>query len=277
LTRSARNPDIVEVHDLRLNTMKIPRWIGVPVMMTALATAGFEVVSARAASYFSQASSTQESAPAIEPTLTGLSIGLGAKWSLAYEFHREAPKTGADAGNELFSFLVSAPEAKDAVQHRLLAAHRNELAAIFDRLKLHTFLYFNRPVAVAQSGPTSTLIIGALASDTVYNTLNSTSRSRAAKVLTATILPALKECGEKIEPNAFNAVGILALYGSKKFVDSSSVLNLKPEALTFIVPTDLLRRFASSQLAEDDLVEKADIYLMDRDSPQLRKIRLTLQ
>jgi hypothetical protein len=91
------------------------------------------------------------------------------------------------------------------------------------------------------------------------------------------ILPALKDCGQKLEPTGYDAVGILALYGSKSFLDRSSILNLKPEALTFVVPVDLARRFASSQVAEDDLLEKADIYLMDRDSPQLRKVRLTLQ
>jgi hypothetical protein len=125
------------------------------------------------------------------------------------------------------------------------------------------------------------LQLGPIASDTVYNILRSTARQRAAKVASSILLPALRRLAEAVatEPQIGvpPRVAVAVIYGTRNSADSDSLMDLKPEAITVIVPLSTAVGFSKSSITEDDLLEKADVFVMDRDTPDLKKIRLQLQ
>jgi len=112
------------------------------------------------------------------------------------------------------------------------------------------------------------LVLTGLASTTVYNTLQSTDRSRAALVISSKILPALKKLEPLFDIPDFKYIGLMAVYASKNFVNRSDVLNLEAETVSLIAPTALASQFAKGDLTEDELVAASDVFLVDRNGPR---------
>jgi len=218
--------------------------------------------------------SLHEKVDSLPNLLNMLSIGLGATWGL--RAMRSTPHTsGVQAAQD---FQVALPTAKGptgaAIASRALELTK-ELEAPGRK-----YVYFEgtSPITVVETPNESIVLLGPLALDTVFNTLRTTARERAATVVTSEALPALKSLVAAIgTTDVFPRLAVTVVYGSKNLAGQSDVLNLKAEAVTIIAPRLLLLGFSKGELTEDEVVEKSDIFLMDRDDTGLKKIRLLLK
>jgi hypothetical protein len=174
-------------------------------------------------------------------------------------------------------FLQRSPKGEpERLQQQLISKHSAVIRAVFERLNSKNFVYAYLPIRFALKDGQLTLVLTGLASDNVYNTLNSTSRSRASQVLSGSVLPALKQLEPALSIDGLKFCSVSATYGSKNFADRTE-LSLRGEAVTAVLSVDQVRKYAAGELADDDVVATADIYLVDRDDPGVKKVRLTLQ
>jgi hypothetical protein len=119
------------------------------------------------------------------------------------------------------------------------------------------------------------MVINGLAVPTSYNTLRSTSRERATQVIESYILPSLHYLTYNFKTNEIKYMGMTVIYGSKDFSDDNSG---KSELVGFIARQSLIKKFVKGDITEEELFEKADIYISDRDmSYDVKKVKLTLK
>jgi hypothetical protein len=122
------------------------------------------------------------------------------------------------------------------------------------------------------------LLISGVVSDNVYNTLKLTAKQRAAKVITTYILPAFKTVAENFTDKEIKYFGISCVYGGKDFGDDDPN-GTKAEFVSFLAPSSLIKKYASSDITEDELVNAADIYISDRDMGfhEIKKIKIVVE
>lgn len=152
----------------------------------------------------------------------------------------------------------------------------------FQDSKADKFLYFqgtSLPVHFGLFNNTDlTLLISGVVSDDVYNTLKLTAKERVAKVITTYILPALKIVAENFTDQQIKYFGISCIYGSKDFGDDDPN-GTKAESISFLAPSALIKKYNSSDITEDELVNTADIYISDRDMSfhEIKKIKIVIE
>lgn len=168
---------------------------------------------------------------------------------------------------------------------KLIKKYRNNFDSIFKDLansNTDRFVYFQDvtlPIHFGLfNGTALSFLISGAVSDNIYNTLKLTSKQRAAKVITTYILPALKTVANNFHSKEIKYFGMSCAYGSKDFGDDDPNAT-KGEFVSFLAPCDLIRKYASSDITEDELVNAADIYISDRDMgiQEIKKIKIVLE
>jgi len=206
------------------------------------------------------------------------------KWSLsiAYRDH-EYPPISHD------SFMTAMNEFKQyepMSEYRLAAKYRTEL-----RNALEWFSYYcdnigvfldniwHRPIPFrfAEKDGRKYVFLTDLASETVYNTLRSTSKSRAATVLTSCLLPKLSQVYDALKSTEFDYFAFTIIYGSKDFLDNSDALNLKAEMLGLVVQKDKCKDFINGEITESEFLQASDVYICDRNMyVDVKKVKLAI-
>ena len=117
------------------------------------------------------------------------------------------------------------------------------------------------------------LVLDAASSD-VYNTLKLTARQRASRIITSCILPAFREYCRYLD-DRIPYYGLIVTFGSRNFLEDDST---KAESVAVIASAAQVKKYASNELTEDELVENASIYLSDRDESgsDIKKIKIIL-
>lgn len=119
-------------------------------------------------------------------------------------------------------------------------------------------------------------IITGILSEKQFNTINTSSRSRAAKIFESDIIPTLGKFYEKIFINSdIKNIGLSVTYGSKDFLDNYST-SMKAETLTFISTTRMCKEYFNGEITEDEFLDKSNIFLSDRDMVT-KKIKLNIE
>lgn len=121
------------------------------------------------------------------------------------------------------------------------------------------------PFRFADNNGKKCVILSDIASSSVYNTLRSTSTSRASTVLISCIIPKIRFFYQAFEQTDFEYFGFIIFYGSKDFSEKSDVLNLKAEMLALIIPKDKCLQFIDGLITESEFIGNCDVYLTDRD------------
>ena len=121
------------------------------------------------------------------------------------------------------------------------------------------------PVRFADKNGASVLLLTDIASENTFNILRVSSRERATKVLETIILPSLTRFHDALGKTSIKYYGMFVCYGSRDFSNNSDVLNLKGEAIAFIVSVQHCAAFLNGKLTEDALLKAADIFLADRE------------
>ncbi|MCC6476768.1 hypothetical protein IT157_06890 [bacterium] len=134
------------------------------------------------------------------------------------------------------------------------------------------------PIRFAKRDSLTTVILTGLATETVFNTLRSTARSRAGKVIQSISIATLKKFVKSFRDTEIDRLGVCVVYGSKDFSNDSDVLNLEPEVVAIVSPKHQLIDFLEGRVSEDSLVASSTIYLSDRDMRvEFKKIEIDLE
>ena len=186
------------------------------------------------------------------------------------------PKGRENAARDIDRFINEKPTRDERrgliAEHRLLTAHRNALVSLV-RSGSDPLLYTEAPVRFALKDDTVTLLLTSISSNNVYNTRLLDAKQRATKEIQATLLPAMRQFS-RMDSAVIKSYGIIVVYGSKDFSDE---LSLEAEAVALVASAEKCRKLIAAELSEEDFVETADVYLMDRDTVgTVRKIRISI-
>ncbi len=193
-------------------------------------------------------------------------------------------------------WLTTADSSKDvksrwAQERAYIKRNRNAIVSVFKELnlvggELGAFLLIRSddgqpssiPVNIVEWNQQRTLLITGVALLTVYNTLKSSTKQRAALVISSAILSSLKAFTRADLPSDLKHIGMAVVFGSKDFSNPSSVLNLKPEMVALITPLDIAKRFVEEgSITQEQLVAASAVFMADRDMVTgVKRISVTL-
>lgn len=206
-------------------------------------------------------------------------------WSLSIQYKSAGYEaiTHEDFAKALDAFAEYSPQS----ECQQAQTHKTEMKEAFKWFTLYcdniaAFLpnTSKRPVPFrfADKNGKKCVIMTDMASSSVYNTLRSTSSSRASKVLTSCFIPKVKYLYQAFESTDFAYFGFTIVYGSKDFSEKSDALNLKAEMLAFVAPRDKCKQFIEGSLTESEFVEGCDVFLTDRDMMfDYKKVKLKVE
>ncbi|NIA07653.1 MAG: hypothetical protein GWP14_08490 [Actinobacteria bacterium] len=118
------------------------------------------------------------------------------------------------------------------------------------------------------------LMIGQLATSTVYNTLRSTEKKRAGTILKEGVFDCLRAvyvCGQEIGVKHITVVyGYLSKDFSEKYASTDA------EALGFVTSLDDCEKFLHQDLSQEEFLRRSEIFLFDKQA-NMKRIELTLE
>jgi hypothetical protein len=120
------------------------------------------------------------------------------------------------------------------------------------------------PVRFGQGAKGLTFLVTRVYLDTSYNTLRTSSNSRAAEVVTSTVLPSLRGISQAFNGADIRFYGMIVCYGSSDFSDEYG-LSYSPEAVVLVVSVANCRRFVDGLISDRQLLRLSDVYVRDRD------------
>jgi hypothetical protein len=205
-----------------------------------------------------------------------------AQWDLVFRFKQERPKNGEDAVKDLEAYIARFP--KNKYRERDLFAKYHDTLIRFVKSLPGPLLYPSCcTIQLALKDQSITLLLTSVGSTNVYNVSRLTAKERAAKELEATVLPAVRWFNQ-IESDEFENFGVVVFYGTQDFSgdDFERGLSAKPELVALVAPAEKFKKLSRAEITEEDFVERADVYLVDRDhiaatNPDaVRKVKVSL-
>ena len=118
------------------------------------------------------------------------------------------------------------------------------------------------------------LMIGQLATGTVYNTLRSTEKKRAGTILKEGVFDCLRPiyaCGQRI---GVKHIAVVYGYPSKDFSEKYATTDV--EAVGFVTSLDDCEKFLHQDLSQEEFLRRSEIFLFDRQA-NMKRIELTLE
>ena len=206
-------------------------------------------------------------------------------WSLAVQFHDEKypPKAADRATADVERVIGLRREERAAKENHpdivdewdLIEKYREDISSLLS--VSGPLLYTGLPVRFALKDNDLTLILNSLVSTNVYNTLRLDAKQRAAKEIQDTVLPAIRRFATAVvNSKDIKYFGVVVAYGSKDFSKESDD-NTEAEIVALIASSERCKKLAAAELTEEEFVDTADVYLIDRDTRNdLRKIKLSI-
>jgi hypothetical protein len=210
----------------------------------------------------------------LRDALNGEAILAGAEFSLLV-LGRQSPSRRSPADDFDSALPTGKGPAATAVKTKA-----SQLRVLVERWR-GGFIYSETgaPIRVLGEGAIgSTVVVGPLASTVVFNTLRvSTNRERAAKITASDAIPRLRDVVSALRDGGeiITNVAVVIAYGSKNALDQSELA--RAEVLLMSAPATAVSALVNGTITEEELVEKSEFYLSDRESFALRKIKVVLQ
>ncbi|RYU95311.1 hypothetical protein [Emticicia agri] len=111
-----------------------------------------------------------------------------------------------------------------------------------------------------------TFLVNCIAYDKILNTVETTPRKRASRVLTSMIIPSLKNFKSVFAIPPIKNVAITVVYECKNFLeDRKFALINDSESITAVFPKNLCVEFLSAKITEEELIKKSTFYIIDKD------------
>jgi hypothetical protein len=230
----------------------------------------------------------------LQPLMSVLNVEASfadLKWNLAigYGEPENKPKLYEEFNEDFDDWLQRKPQVDERkgqiAEYNLAFKYKENIKKVFENFgligsELGMFLYSENeiPIRFAQIENELVFLVTRVGSNKVYNTLRSTSKNRAAKIISSNILPELKAFYDSFKNTDIKYYGMIVAYGGKDFLNKSTALNLKTEVVAFIVSSENCKKFSEGIITEDELVDLSDIYLKDRDMvTDIKKIKVALE
>jgi hypothetical protein len=153
----------------------------------------------------------------------------------------------------------------------------SKFGLIGDGLGRFTCSELFQPIRFAQKEDGIVFLVTHIFSDTVFNTLRNTSKTRASKIINSMILPSMPAFHGSFKNTEIKYYGMLVTYGSEDFSEKDSVFNRRAEILAFVTPRDKCKQFVAGSIIDDEFVNDSEIYLQDRDIKFFKKVKVTLE
>ena len=243
-----------------------------------------------------QSQDTEETTapPPLLPLISVLNRGTFADvlWGLGIDLNEPEykPKSSEEVLKDFNEWLQSKPQEEswigEITEYNFAIKYKENIKEIVDHFSFigserGMFLYNKKeiPLRFAQVENGIVFLVTGIGSSTVYNTLRTTSKSRASKIISAKILPEIGTFYDFFKDTDIKYYGMTVIYGSKDFSDKSiSGLSLKAEVVTLVVSSENCKKFSEGIITEDQLIDLSDIYLKDRDMGfKVKNIEVTLE
>lgn len=122
----------------------------------------------------------------------------------------------------------------------------------------------------------STLFLTGLVSSKLHNTLVTTSKKRAVKVIQSQILPLLSDYINNFGKSEIQTFAVSAVYGAKDFT-KEEITAILPETVTVVMPVSAIKKYANGDITDNELLKLSEIYQSDNTtSGGIRKISIEL-
>jgi hypothetical protein len=205
---------------------------------------------------------------------------MGTRWELAVGSQKDAPKSNEGALED-FSKWLKKYETKE---ESLGLQYEKNVRKILGNFKLigndlGKFVCDSvcGPVRFAQKQDGIVFLVTNVFSDNVYNTLRTTAKTRASKIIASMILPSMKAFYNSFGTTDIKYYGMVVAYGSKDFSKEGNVLNLRAEVVSLIVSAQTCKKFVEGIITDDELINASEIYSQDRDVKHLKRIKVNLE
>ena len=131
------------------------------------------------------------------------------------------------------------------------------------------------PIRFVAKEDKTCLLLSGFASDKVYNTLRTSARGRATKVLTPGGTSLLSDVYERFQDSGIDYFGVVMVYGSKDFLDESRAFNEQPEAVCLVASSGDCGKFVNGEITETKFLNNSDVYLSGRgETARAKKIEI---
>jgi hypothetical protein len=205
-------------------------------------------------------------------------------WQLTFDYHEEdyppkaVDRAMADIDKEIDASSKARASSKNAhssaiQEWDLIVKYRADIMRLLTVNGHAPLLYTMIPIHFVLKDNDLTLLLASVGSTKVYNTLRLDARQRAAKAIQEAVLPAMKRF-TVVHSTDIKNFGVLVAYGTKDFSDE---LSTKGELVALVAPAARCKKLADAELTEEEFVDAADVYVVDRDAiGEVRKIKVSL-
>jgi len=228
---------------------------------------------------------TSQAASKLLPLVEVIEVESDARteWDLAAASdtgdHRpKSREEGVADINKFIAMRVTADNTRRGLvaEQALFKKHRDSLSKLVS-VSPRPFLYGETPVRFASKDGALTLLLTTLVSQNVYNTLRLDAKQRAAKEIEDTVLPAMSVFSLVSSTADIKSFGVIVVYGTRDFSETDSILSRKGEVVALVASADRCRKLGQAELTEEEFVDSADVYLVDRDMiGGVRKVKVSL-
>jgi hypothetical protein len=214
---------------------------------------------------------------------------VGSSWILGIGYGKPEykPKSYRDVEKDLddwFQKCKTEKLRKDVIDENILSVkYEANIRKLFRKLRLiggelAMFLYADKiPLGFVKKDNEVGLLVHGIGSSNVYNTLRTSSKTRAGKIIGSIILPLMNGFQDALGDTVIRHYGMIIGYGSKDFADPYLGGSLKSEVVIFIVSAENCRKFSEGVITDDEFINASEIYLQDRDMKDFKRIRVTLE
>jgi hypothetical protein len=130
------------------------------------------------------------------------------------------------------------------------------------------------PIRFAEKDGGLVLIVSGIATESVYNTLRTTSRGRASTVATTCLAPKIGYMHDALKDTDVDFYGMTIFYGSKDF--GGRYATTDGEMLALVVSKEVAAQFVDGEITEGELLDQLDAFVSDSGSVyDVKKIKIS--
>jgi hypothetical protein len=159
------------------------------------------------------------------------------------------------------------------ITYRPILANWFQHVGVLDAGNARFVFRANIPVEFLENNKEAALLFPPISTGTVFNSLRTTERTRAATGLTDFVLPLLRRMPSEMDDGQVKLIAVAAIYGVRDFLNSADVPS--GEAVCIVVDISTALRFAKGDITDDEFVAASDVYLAK--GGEVSKVKLSFQ